>query len=54
MFFMTELCGRFGISRVLAEEYVGLEEIDNSLLDGCFAPLHVGRLYEEDLSRLRR
>lgn len=37
------------LSHVLAEEYVGLEEVDNGLWNVYFGPLHLGRLDEEDL-----
>jgi len=37
-------------SHVLAEEYVGLEEVDNGFWNVYFRPLHLGRLNEEDLS----
>ncbi len=37
------------VSHVLAEEYVGLEEVDNGLWNVYFGPLHLGRLNEEDL-----
>jgi putative transposase len=37
------------VSSVLAEQYIGLEEIDNDLWNVYFGPLNLGRLNERDL-----
>ena len=37
------------VSHVLAEEYVGLEDVDNGVWNVYFGPLHLERLNEEDL-----
>jgi len=37
------------VSHVLAQEYVGLEEIDNGLWNIYFGPLWLGRFHEEDM-----
>ncbi len=37
------------VSHVLAEEYVGLEDVDNGLWNVYVGPLHLGRRNEEDL-----
>ena len=37
------------VSSVLAEEYVGLEEIDNDLWNVYFGPLNLGRMNERNL-----
>lgn len=38
------------VSSVLAEEYLGLEEIDNNLWNVYFGPLNLGRFNERDLT----
>jgi hypothetical protein len=37
------------VSSVLAEEYLGLEEIDNDLGNVYFGPLNLGRMDKRDL-----
>jgi putative transposase len=37
------------VSHVLAEQYVGLEEVDNDIWDVYFGTLKLGRLHEKDL-----
>ena len=44
-------CGCVNVSQVLAEEYVGIEEVDDGLWSVYFGPLLLGRFDERGRGR---